>query len=384
MKDLYQDLLRYYRFMIGKIPNEESFLAAVKKTVTPEELRLFFLLPFTGYISEQKLLPRAERAGIIKEEFHKRADRLVEQGMIMRYTKPEGRAYERGNVVYMSEQQVRMKEDTPRRRAFAEFMDVVIEGNMDSAPNRTPYYRVLPVEAALFGTTPQVEVSLDQPVSDPRRALPLDIVTEMVKAEPLVAVAECYCRGARKIVGKDCGHPLETCLAFNELAETLMEAGLARQLDHAEALKILKDSERAGLVHFVDNAEGRIKSLCNCCPCSCVLFSVIKRGGGNAGGPSRFVIRYNGEHFPELAACAQLCPVGALSYNGKLLVDHKKCLGCGLCVNRCRELDHAGVLRLVPRGKYPRIFKSNEALWKHIARESVVGMIVNKFKRKKN
>ena len=193
MKDLYEDLLKYYRFMIGKIPNEESFLAAVKETVTPEELRIFFLLPFTGNISEQKLLPKLERAGISLEEFNKRADRLVEQGMIMRYTKPEGRAYERGNVVFMSEQQVRIKEDTPRRRAFAEFMDVLIEGEMDSAPNRTPYYRVLPVEAALAGEAQQVEVSLDQPVSDPRSVLPLDIVSEMVKAEPLVAVAECYC-----------------------------------------------------------------------------------------------------------------------------------------------------------------------------------------------
>ena len=69
-------------------------------------------------------------------------------------------------------------------------------------PNRTPYYRVLPVEAALDEAAPQVEVKLDQPVSDPRRALPLDIVSEMVKAEPLVAVAECYCRRARKIVGE--------------------------------------------------------------------------------------------------------------------------------------------------------------------------------------
>lgn len=384
MKDLYEDLLKYYRFMIGKIPNEESFLAAVKETVTPEELRIFFLLPFTGNISEQKLLPKLERAGISLEEFNKRADRLVEQGMIMRYTKPEGRAYERGNVVFMSEQQVRIKEDTPRRRAFAEFMDVLIEGEMDSAPNRTPYYRVLPVEAALAGEAQQVEVSLDQPVSDPRSVLPLDIVSEMVKAEPLVAVAECYCRGARKIVDKDCGHPQETCLAFNELAETLLEAGLARRLDHAEALQILQKCEQAGLVHFVDNAEGRIKSLCNCCPCSCVLFSVIKRGGGNAGGPSRFMIRYSGEQILELADCAQICPTGALSYNGKLSVDHKKCIGCGLCVNRCKELGHEGVLSLMPRGKYPRIFQSNEALWKHIGRESLVGLFLSKFKRKKN
>ena len=44
MKDLYQDLLRYYRFMAGKIPNEEFFLDAVKETVSSEDLQVFFLL----------------------------------------------------------------------------------------------------------------------------------------------------------------------------------------------------------------------------------------------------------------------------------------------------------------------------------------------------
>ena len=380
MKDLYEDLLKYYRFMLGKIPEEELFLAAIKETVTTEDLRIFFALPFIGNISELKLWPKLARARIDREEFEKGAERLVEQGMIMRYTGPEGRTYERGNVAFMSEQQVRKKEDTPRRRAFARFMDAAIEGKTDAVPNRTPYYRVLPVESSLVGEGR--EVKLGQPVDDPRAVLPLDIISEMVKAEPLIGVAECYCRAARKIVGKDCGHPLETCFVFNELAETLLEAGLARKLDYDEAIEILQKCEQEGLVHFVDNAEGRIRSLCNCCPCSCILFSVIKRGGGNAGGPSRFVIRYSGAHFPELEACVQLCPTAALSFNGQLAVDHKKCIGCGLCVNRCRELGHEGVLRLVPRGKHPRIFPSNEALWKHIGRESVVGMFLNKFKRK--
>ena len=384
MKDLYEDLLKYYRFMIGEIPEEELFRKAVKEAVTPEELRIFFFLPFTGGISEQKLLPGVERAGISREQFDKWTARLVEQGMIMRYTGPEGRTYERGNIVFMSEQQVRMKEDTPRRRAFARFMDAAIEGEVGAVPNRTPYYRVLPVESSLAGEGAPARVELGEQVEDPRSVLPLDIVSEMVRAEPLVAVAQCYCRVARKIVGKDCGHPLETCFTFNELAETLLEAGLARRLDHDEALQILEACEKEGLVHFVDNAEGRIRSLCNCCPCSCVIFSVIKRGGGNAGGPSRFMIRFSGEQFPELEACAGICPTGALSFNGKLTVDHKLCIGCGLCVNRCRELGREDVLTLVPRGKHPRIFPSNVALWKHIGRESIVGLLLNKFKRKKN
>jgi NAD-dependent dihydropyrimidine dehydrogenase PreA subunit len=381
MKDLYQDLLRYYCFAIGKLPDEANFLKAMKETVTPEELRIFFMLPFTGNIAERKLLSRARRAGVGREEFFKRAGRLVEQGMIMRYSRPGGQTYERGNIVHMSEQQVRIKDDTPRRRVFARLMDAAIEGEIGLTPNRTPFYRVLPVEETLAGESRQID--MDKQVRDPRAVLPLDIASAMVRAEPLVAVADCYCRAARRIVGKDCGHPLETCLTFNELAETLLEAGLARRIDHAEAVQILQNCEREGLVHFVDNAEGRIRSLCNCCPCSCILLSVLKRDEGNAGGPSRYVIRYSGASIPELAQCVQICPMGALSYNGTLTVNHRRCIGCGLCVSRCRELGHGDALRLVPRGKHPRIHRSNEALWKQITRESAVGLIVNKLKGKK-
>lgn len=381
MKDLYRDLLRYYCFAIGKLPDEQRFLEAMRETVTPEELRVFFLLPFTGNILERKLLSRARRAGLSEEEFFERAGGLVAQGMILRYSKPGGRTYERGNIVHMSEQQVRIREDTPRRRVFAELMDAAIRGEIGLTPNRTPFYRALPVEGTLAEESRRV--SLDEGVVDPRAVLPLDIASAMVKAEPLVAVADCYCRAARKIVGKDCGHPLETCLTFNELAETLLEAGLARRIDHDEAVRILQDCEREGLVHFVDNAEGRIRSLCNCCSCACILLSVLKRDQGNAGGPSRYVVRYSGAVVPELARCVQVCPMEALSYNGTLTVNHRRCIGCGLCVSRCRELGHEGVLRLVPRGRYPRIHRSNEALWKQITRESAVGLVVNKLRGKK-
>ena len=68
MKDLYQDLLRYYRFMAGKIPNEEFFLDAVKETVSSEDLRVFFLLPFSGYILERKLLQKAKNTSPLLPE----------------------------------------------------------------------------------------------------------------------------------------------------------------------------------------------------------------------------------------------------------------------------------------------------------------------------
>lgn len=375
MKDMYQELLKYYRFMAGKIPNEDVFLQAIQQTVTPEDLRIFFFLPFVGYILEEKLMRKAERAKIPLDEVLRRTEYMVSQGVVIRYTKPEGRAYERGNIVYMTEQQVRIQENTPRRRAFAEVMDKLIEGETGSVPNRTPYYRVLPVESSISAISQPEKVDLNLPVKDHRSALPYDIVTAMVKAEPLVGVADCYCRSARKIVGKDCGHPLETCFVFNELAESLIDAGLARKIDHKEALSILNDCEKAGLVHFVDNAEGKIKSLCNCCPCSCVIFSVIKRGGTNAGGPSRFIISYNEEICTLCGSCVEACPTRALSLNGELRINYELCIGCGLCVSACPD----AALQLTLREKMARTFPSNEKLWAHIARESMVGMVVNRL-----
>jgi NAD-dependent dihydropyrimidine dehydrogenase PreA subunit len=365
--------------MVGKIPREESFLAAVKQTVTPEDLRIFFLLPFTGFIFEEKLLRKVKKAGIAEDEFERRAKHMVTEGIIMRYSKANGRAYERGNIAYMSEQQVRKKEDSPKRQAYADFMDALIEGETGDIPNRTPYYRVIPVESTMTAASKVGAFEVNVPVADPRTVLPLDIVSEMVKDEPLIAIAPCYCRSARKIVGKECEHPLETCFVFNEIAETLLEAGIARKLEQDEALDILEKCEQAGLVHFIDNVEGQIKSLCNCCACSCVIMSVIQRGGGNAGGPSRFIISYDRHQCTQQGLCAQVCPSGALRFTESTLsLNPKKCLGCGLCVSRCPE----GALQLVPRDKYARIFPSNDALWSHISREAVVGMALNKLKRR--
>ena len=88
MKDLYQDSLRYYCFAIGELPDKDKFLQAMKETVTREELRVFFCCPSTA--ASRKNYFRARRAGIDEKEFNRRATRLVEQGMIMRYTRREG------------------------------------------------------------------------------------------------------------------------------------------------------------------------------------------------------------------------------------------------------------------------------------------------------
>ena len=123
------------------------------------------------------------------------------------------------------------QEDAALRYESARFMDMMAEGGVTDLPTRTPYYRVLPVQETITEQQVTGEVVVDAVVPDPRAVLPIDVVTEMIKDQELIVLAECYCRKATKILGKGCDHPLETCFYFNELAELELNVGGVRQVN---------------------------------------------------------------------------------------------------------------------------------------------------------
>ena len=55
-KKLYEDLIRYYEFQIGEMPRRQEFKDALKITFSEDDLQIFFLLPYLGFISERKFL----------------------------------------------------------------------------------------------------------------------------------------------------------------------------------------------------------------------------------------------------------------------------------------------------------------------------------------
>lgn len=113
--------------------------------------------------------------------------------------------------------QVILKGESPMRAACVEMMNAFIAGAVDTIPTRTPYYRVMPVEATVRHTSEQREITINVTVPDSREVLPIDVVSEMLRGEQDIAVAHCYCRLTKKLLGEDCGHLLETCFYFNEL-----------------------------------------------------------------------------------------------------------------------------------------------------------------------
>jgi len=313
---------------------------------------VFFLLPLIGHIPHSKLERKAKMPPAVLKA---KLDRLASEGVIMAYTVDGETAYERGNPVFMTEQQVRRPEDTPRRAFYARFFNSVLSGEFTpAAPTKTPYYRVLPVQATITAEQGGRLIPVNVEIPDPRAVLPIDVVSEMIQRDArLIGVADCYCRRTRRLVGEGCDYPLQTCLVFNKGAETLIEHGTARRIDVEEALEIVRRSEELGLVHNVDNAEGEIGSLCNCCPCCCPsLRAVIEFHRPTAVAHSDFRATVDETACAGCGDCIECCHFNALSLlEGVCVVDHARCMGCGLCAVAC-SFDALSLVRR-PEGETP-------------------------------
>ena len=174
--------------------------------------------------------------------------------------------------------------------------------------------------------------------SDLQAVFPYHTMEAVVRQAQRFAVAHCPCRMAAKVRGRACGHPIEVCLKFDDLADYLIERGLGREVTREEALDIIKLSEEAGLVHFVDNAEGQVKHNCNCCGCSCWnVGSIRRRKIPRDDLMATYFMRTTDEDAcVGCGACVDICPVQAVVIeDGVAVVDEEWCIGCGLCVPRC-------------------------------------------------
>jgi len=375
-KDLYEDLIRYYEFQIGEMPRRQAFKEALKETFPEEDLRIFFQLPYLGFISEEKFLKKLARRGYTRTVLDEALTRLIPRGLVDKFQKKGEWGYERAPVIVVLEMAVREKEDTHFRNITAQVMDDMIEGAAEAIPTKTPYYRVLPVEKTVESDSPSTLIKINADIPIPTQTLPLDVISEMLKGVNLIAVSNCYCRSAKQIVGDPCDHPLETCFYFDELAQMKLQTDYARQLDYDEAMQILYECETQGLVHNVSNCEGKIQTLCNCCECSCAVLKAWTRGMRNTTSPSRYLVHLDTERCSLERECLDACPVDALGVVGEnLVIDETECLGCGLCIPACPK----GALHLELRVYPPKVYKNNDALFRSIYAESALGLVGRKL-----
>ena len=131
-----------------------------------------------------------------------------------------------------------------------------------------------------------------------------------------------------------------------------------RFISKDEALRMLKEFEKHGLVHAVFacfNSSKWTFVICNCDRKYCVpLRAYLKVREGMY--PGSLVAEVSAElrrGTEECGECMEVCPFNAVEFrDGKPYVDKDRCMGWGLCVERCP----ADARRLVPGERYrPRV-----------------------------
>ena len=185
----------------------------------------------------------------------------------------------------------------------------------------------------------------------------LNEIEEMIDAAEHIVVQPCDCRR----LGQYCERPTETCIWLDDGALAALERGYGRRLSQEDAKDVVRKADRAGLMHTADSEwrERGLHAICNCCACDCYPFRAAQELGSKGAWPrSRYVAVYHRDQCNLCGACVKRCHFDAFYHDGstvemdgkhkkKVLYDHERCWGCGLCASTCPS----GAIVMEPLGQ---------------------------------
>jgi Na+-translocating ferredoxin:NAD+ oxidoreductase subunit B len=163
--------------------------------------------------------------------------------------------------------------------------------------------------------------------------LPYEDVVKILDQARSFSVRECICRVQQEKVGGGCDRPTHNCLTFSGFGRPPGPDSISKE----EALALLDECDRLGLVHTVSNVVRDVYYVCNCCGCCCgILRGVNERGIANSVARATYLAAIEAETCSGCWVCLDRCQVNAIAEgNGVAVVDAERCIGCGLCVTEC-------------------------------------------------
>lgn len=205
----------------------------------------------------------------------------------------------------------------------------------------TQYFREAYGLEYLSTPRPQMRViPIEQSVIDTSHIATYDEIRQIIEqTDGKIGVAECICRKGMDLIGQPCRKTdrREVCLGFRDYFDTYQREGWFREISKQEALENLAQSEKEGLVLQATN-EQYPQAVCSCCGCCCGILRTLK----NIPNPADFVAanyraRADNEKCVGCGICVDRCPMEAISLSDKkAVIDSKRCIGCGVCVPACK------------------------------------------------
>jgi Na+-translocating ferredoxin:NAD+ oxidoreductase RNF subunit RnfB len=349
MEDVYKKLRARLDDMATGYPEAESKIEIklLKKIFTEAEADLFLqLMPFM-----QKPEDVAKRLDRDIDEISEMMELMAKKGLLFRKRKGDLVRYAAlPYVVGIFEFQVKTMDE-----AYARDNEDYFEEDFLSTIQsyKTPVMRSIPINRQIVAEWP---------------VAPYEDVLEIIDNQKKVAITPCVCRTQTKLVGKECGKPLENCFSFGSHADYYVENGLGRYITKAEAKEILIKNEEAGLVMQPFNSQ-KVGGMCSCCgDCCGMLRSLKKQPNPAAAVQSNYFAQVDDELCTGCETCLERCQMEAIDVvDGLANVDLDRCIGCGLCVTTCP--DEAILLNKKPEDQLYEPPKSGAETYMRIAKE---------------
>ena len=338
-------------------PIMDTMINILKMLITEEELEL--VMSFKRNPS-QTMVQLKQSSKMSEEQIHRLTKTLSKTGLIFNQPSSAGIMVYRlmplvmvgvFEYTFMNKLEFNEKEKKLARlftQLFEELRDFIQENYDTIAPyfeTLLPYDRTVPILDKNVSDE-EIQISINKEIDVPEeQIIPTQEVEEIIKKFEDIAVGHCFCRHHKDLLGKSCKTTelRENCFTFGKSARYCVEQGFARTISKEEALEILKESEKDGLVHKAFHSGSRIArdetSICNCCKCCCGTLEWWRMGVTAMINSTNFLAKIDKSKCVGCGTCLEKCPVDAIQGddNNKAECNAELCIGCGVCAHFCPE-----------------------------------------------
>jgi len=310
--------LDVYRELERLLDVPSAFIEVLPIIIKREEA-LIVLSVATDYRNWKEL---AELTKAVEDEVKRKIETMFARGLLDREEK-------QGRYVYKAksfEGMVRRYLAEGRDKELGKYLRLLREllMHVDVEDYRTTQYPIAKV------------IPLNQAIDFKSLIVPYQLARDIVRRSRSFALLDCICR----VTYKRCNNLLDTCMSLNDIADILVERGVARRITLEEAEMVLEKANEYGLVLqsvYSDWVKGEISYICSCCSCCChFLRAYLQFGVKQHLAKSGFMAEVDSDKCSGCGTCVRRCLFKARTLEkGKSFLDEERCYGCGLCVTTC-------------------------------------------------